>query len=182
MRSFVCLTLGMILSTGLLSCSGTADETERRISTIVTDETRRELFEARENAWRSFFQKDPSAVERILAPELIAIQQSAERWDTRAELIELAKLMSEREVQLTRLEFPHTEVQVFGDTAILYYTYFMEQRMGKSASLEAGRGTEIFVRSDNRWVDVGWHLDSGAFRRRNGAWLRVGKPLPEPSP
>jgi hypothetical protein len=41
---------------------------------------------------------------------------------------------------------------------------------------------EVFVRRDDRWVDVGWHLDSGAFERKGEQWVRVGKPFPVPSP
>jgi len=53
----------------------------------------------------------------------------------------------------------------------------MEQKLGAQTSLSAGRGTEVFVRRNGRWVDVGWHLDSGAFRQKDGTWMRVGEPL-----
>jgi hypothetical protein len=92
----------------------------------------------------------------------------------------MAQSMKERGVQLTRLEFPRTEIQLFGNTAILYYTYVMEQRLGDEATVDMGRGTEIFVHRDGKWVDVGWHLDQGAFQRKNGAWMRLGQPVPEP--
>jgi len=139
-----------------------------------------ELITARDLAWRSFFQPDSSVVERILAPELIAIQEGSDRWDDRSGLISMAKSMSQRGVQLVRLEFPRTEVRLYGDTAILYYTYVMEQRLGQQAVVEAGRGTEVFVRREDRWIDTGWHLDNGAFQRRDGAWVRLGEAVPDP--
>ena len=139
-----------------------------------------ELIRARDLAWRSFFQPDSSVVERILAPELIAIQEGSDRWDDRSGLISMAKSMSQRGVQLVRLEFPRTEIRLYGDTAILYYTYVMEQRLGQQAVVEAGRGTEVFVRREDRWIDTGWHLDNGAFQRRDGAWVRLGEAVPEP--
>ena len=145
-----------------------------------TEEIRKELLEARSTAWRAFFQKDLTVLEQILAPELIAIQEQVERWDNRASLLKMAQSMKERGVQLTRLEFPRTEIQLFGNTAILYYTYVMEQRLGDQAAVDTGRGTEIFVRRDGKWIDVGWHLDQGAFQRKNGAWVRLGQPAPEP--
>jgi uncharacterized protein DUF4440 len=144
-----------------------------------TEEIRKELLEARSTAWRAFFQKDLTVLEQILAPELIAIQEQVERWDNRASLLKMAQSMKERGVQLTRLEFPRTEIQLFGNTAILYYTYVMEQRLGDQAAVDTGRGTEIFVRRDGKWVDVGWHLDQGAFQRKNGAWVRLGQSVPE---
>jgi hypothetical protein len=53
-----------------------------------------ELITARDLAWRSFFQPDSSVVERILAPELIAIQEGSDRWDDRTGLVSMAKSMA----------------------------------------------------------------------------------------
>jgi hypothetical protein len=108
----------------------------------TTEEIRKELLEARSTAWRAFFQKDLSVLEQILAPELIAIQEQVERWDNRASLLKMAQSMKERGVQLTRLEFPRTEIQLFGNTAILYYTYVMEQRLGDSTRARFSARTE----------------------------------------
>lgn len=182
MNSSVHALLGLVLAAVPFHSSSAKEEPVHAASTIPSEQVRQELLAARETAWRSFFQKDSSVVERILAPELIAIQEGSERWETRASLTKMAKTMDENGIQLTRLEFPRTEIQLFGDTAILYYTYVMQQRLNEKVVVEAGRGTEIFVRRDGRWVDVGWHLDSGAFRRKDGAWVRLGMPVPEPSP
>jgi hypothetical protein len=149
----------------------------------VTDQVRKELLDARETAWRSFFEDDPAAaIEKILGPEVIAIQENGERWENRERLIAMAKAMKAQNVRLTRLEFPRTEIQVFGDTAILYYTYVFSTGNDRMSGTEAGRGTEVFVRRDGRWIDVGWHLDNGAFVRRNGAWVRLGAPVVEVKP
>jgi hypothetical protein len=109
----------------------------------------------------------------LLGPELIAIQQNQERWDNRDQLRKLAVGMQKQGVKIIQLEFPRTEIQVFGDVAILYYTYVFGTGDGQRSVTDSGRGTEIFVRRGGQWVDVGWHLDSGAFVRRNGAWQRV---------
>jgi Domain of unknown function (DUF4440) len=161
-----------LLIAGLLQSTIAQDDRHGAL-TVPPEHVRQELLTARELAWRSFFQKDISAVERILAPELVAIQESSDGWDDRSSLISMARSMSERGLQLVRLEFPRTEIRLYGDTAILYYTYVMEQRLGDKAVVDAGRGTEVFVRRDNRWVDAGWHLDNGAFQRRAGAWVRL---------
>jgi hypothetical protein len=141
-----------------------------------TDQVRKELLEAREAAWRSFFEDDPAAaIERILGPEVIAIQENGERWENRGRLVAMAKAMKAQSVRLTHLEFPRTEIQLFGDTAILYYTYVFTTGNEKMSGTEAGRGTEVFVRRNGRWIDVGWHLDNGAFVRRKGEWVRLGE-------
>jgi hypothetical protein len=179
------LLLGTVLLVGPLSSSNAVEEPRQEKSAVQTsvlaDEVRRELLDARETAWRSFFQKDLAVVERILGPELIAIQQNSDHWDNRTRLITLAKTMNEQGVQLLRLEFPRTEIQLFGDTAILYYTYVFETGLKGKSVVDGGRGTEVFVHRDGKWIDVGWHLDNGAFTHANGQWTRVGETLPAPS-
>jgi hypothetical protein len=179
------LLLGTVLLVGPLSSSNAVEESRQEKSAVQTsvlaDEVRRELLDARETAWRSFFQKDLAVVERILGPELIAIQQNSDHWDNRTRLITLAKTMNEQGVQLLRLEFPRTEIQLFGDTAILYYTYVFETGLKGKSVVDGGRGTEVFVHRDGKWIDVGWHLDNGAFTHANGQWTRVGETLPAPS-
>ena len=147
----------------------------------VSDQTVKELFEARDAAWRSFFQEDPAAaIERTISPNVIAIQENQEKWDNRAHLTAMAKAMQSQKIQLIQLEFPRTEVQVFGDTAILYYTYIFETGTeGGRSGVDAGRGTEVFVREKGRWLDTGWHLDNGAFQFKDGRWTKMGdQPAP----
>ena len=110
-----------------------------------------------------------------LAPGLIAIQENEESWASRDQLLKLAGDMQRRHVRLVKVEFPKTEIQLFGDVAIMYYTYVFETAMGNRSATDAGRGTEIFVRRSGRWIDAGWHLDNGAFVRRGDAWVRVGQ-------
>lgn len=179
MKSAVHVLLYIALTAAPLASVDAQEESAN--AAAPSAQVREELLAARDTAWRSFFQKDAAPAERILAPELIAIQASDERWDNRAGLVKLARSMGTRGVQLARLEFPRTQIQVFGDTAILYYTYIMEQRLGDRVAVEAGRGTEVFHRRDNRWIDVGWHLDSGPFRNQDGNWTRLGEPVPPPS-
>src|SRR5262245_23811937 len=185
MAKVTVLLLGMVLTVCPLASSDVGEQSRQEESGVqssaLTEEVRKELLDARETAWRSFFQKDLSVVEKILGPELIAIQENSERWDNRTGLVALAKSMSERGVQLLRLEFPRTEIQLFGDTAILYYTYIFETGLKGKSAVDAGRGTEIIVRRDGRWIDVGWHLDNGPFSHANGNWIRVGETLPAPS-
>jgi ketosteroid isomerase-like protein len=126
----------------------------------VSAHLRRTLLEAREAVWRAFYQKDPSVIEELLPPELIAIDEWEEKWRTRDDALADYKKVAEQKVKLTRLEFPRTEIQVFGDTAILYSQFVYETEANGNRSTSSGRGTEIFVRRHGKWVNVGWHLDS----------------------
>jgi len=159
------------------ACCVWAGEPQQNVST----QTRNELFEAREAAWRSFFQQDPAtAIEKTISPDVIAIQENEEKWDNRAHLIDVAKAMQSQKIKLIRLEFPRTEVQVFNNTAILYYAYIFETGIeGGVSGVDAGRGTEVFVRKEGHWLDVGWHLDNGAFQFKDGRWVKMSdQPTP----
>lgn len=51
---------------------------------------------------------------------------------------------------------------MYGYTAIIYTTYVLETESAsgeKQAS--SGRATEVFVLRDGKWVNPGWHMDSG---------------------
>jgi hypothetical protein len=175
--------IATIATLGIASSIGATAEPASTSASVVTDQVRKELLEARETAWRSFFEEDPAAaIDKILGPEVIAIQENGERWENRASLIAMAKAMKAQNVRLTHLEFPQTQIQLFGDTAVLYYTYVFTTANDKMSGTDAGRGTEVFVRRRGRWIDVGWHLDNGAFVRRNGAWVRLGAPVGEMKP
>jgi hypothetical protein len=60
-----------------------------------------------------------------------------------------------------KLEFPKTELQIYGNTIILYTTYLYEIEANGKHETKSGRGTEMFVRRGDDLVNVGWHLDSG---------------------
>lgn len=173
-------TLATIIALIALAMTSPATSDEPHATGInasgVTAEIEAELIAARETAWRAFFDADPTRLEQLLAPELIAIQQSQDRWEDRGELIKMAGQIRQNGVRIARLEFPQTRIQLFGDVAILYYSYIFETALKDWSVTDEGRGTEIFVRRNGRWVDAGWHLDSGPFKRRNGEWVRVEQP------
>jgi hypothetical protein len=59
---------------------------------------------------------------------------------------------------LTRLTFPTTEIQAYGNTAILYTSYAMSLQSGGATRSERGMATKIFVRKDGQWLNTGWQL------------------------
>ncbi len=168
------------LGFAVLSQAGFADEAlpATPASSTVSEQVRAELVAARDAVWRGFFSEDPARLNQRLAPGLIAIQESEEAWGNREQLVKLAGDMQRRHVRLVRIEFPKTEIQLFGDVAVMYYTYVFETAQGDQSATDAGRGTEIFVRRSGQWIDAGWHLDNGAFARRGNTWTRVGNPVP----
>jgi hypothetical protein len=63
--------------------------------------------------------------------------------------------------KLLKLEFPKTEIQVYGYTAVVYSNYSYELETGGQRLTQAGRVTEVFVLRKGQWVNPGWHMDSG---------------------
>ena len=64
--------------------------------------------------------------------------------------------------KLTRLDFPVTKVQAYGNTAILYTSYVMELQTGGQTQTERGMATEVFVNRDGKWLNTGWQLAPAA--------------------
>ncbi len=97
-----------------------------------------------------------------LSDDFIGINDGERAWLGRREALDASAGLRGSNVKLIRLEFPKTEVQVYGDTAIFYTTYLYETERDGTRRSRAGRGTEVFVRRDGSWVHTGWHLDSGS--------------------
>ncbi|HKQ72267.1 MAG TPA: nuclear transport factor 2 family protein [Blastocatellia bacterium] len=127
----------------------------------VTSEIRQQVLSAREAVWKAWFANDRKTLDRLIPEEAIAINTGSEEWSNRAAILASAKSFADRGGKLARLEFPKTEMQIYGGAIIVYTTYLYEIEANGKRSTENGRGTEIFVRRGNELVNVGWHLDSG---------------------
>lgn len=135
----------------------------QRLPWPVQGPLREEILAAREKVWRAWFANDRSALEWMIPQETIAIGAGIEAWRGRPEILAGAAGFVEQGGRLLELEFPKTEIQLYGDIAILYtlYAFTYQDSEGEPTRL-SGRGTEIFVRRDEGWVNPGWHLDSGS--------------------
>lgn len=122
---------------------------------------RKALMAAREATWRAIFSNDRAMLEKVIPEETIAINPTSDKWADRTAVLTDAAQFAQGGGKLLRLEFPKTEMQVYGDVAILYTTYLYELEMQGKKLTQSGRGTEIFVRRNGTWVNSGWHLDSG---------------------
>jgi hypothetical protein len=124
------------------------------------EENKKNLLDAREAVWRAYFANDRAKLEELLPEELIAIDDG-EKWSTRQDVFADAKGFVESGGKLVRLEFPDTQIQVYGYTAIIYTKYLYEISAGGKQFTRTGRATEMFVRRQDKWLNTGWHLDSG---------------------
>jgi len=127
----------------------------------LTPQIRQRILAAREAVWKAWFSNDRAALERLIPEETIAIDNGQEGWSDRAAVLAGAKRFAESGGKLVRLEFPKTEIQVYGNTVIIYTTYLYETEVNGQRSTTSGRATEMFVRRGDDLVNVGWHMDSG---------------------
>jgi Domain of unknown function (DUF4440) len=120
------------------------------------------LLTAREAVWRAYFNNERPRLEQLVPAETIAINAGEEAWQNQGQVLAGAEQFSKSGARLTRLEFPKTEVQMYGPVAVLYSMYLFEIASNGRHETHSGRATEIFVNREGKWVNVGWHLDSGS--------------------
>ena len=119
------------------------------------------ILKAREAVWRAWFAGDIPTLKRLVPAETIVISGGEEAWKHQAEVLQSSETFHTGGGKLLTLEFPHTEVQRFGDVAVTWSTYRLEMDVKGKRSVDAGRATEIFVLRNGEWVNPGWHTDSG---------------------
>jgi ketosteroid isomerase-like protein len=126
----------------------------------VPPQVRQQILEAREAVWRAFFTNDQAQLDKLVPADTIVLEGAPEKpFVKKAEIMESAKQLAQSGSKLVRLEFPQTEMQIYGNTAIIYTTYLYELENAKGERhTSRGRATEIFVRRQGAWVNPGWHL------------------------
>ena len=123
--------------------------------------TRQELLALRESAWRTWFANDREGFERIVPAELVALNWGGGPWEDRETTMASMAEFARSGMTLTALEFPRNVFQRYGDVVILYTAFRIVLTDSAGQPQEtAGRGTEVFVRREGRWVHTGWHLDT----------------------
>lgn len=125
----------------------------------LTPGMRELILTAREAVWQAWFSNDQAVLERLIPEETIAIDKD-QGWSDRAAVLAGAKRFAEGGGKLLRLEFPKSEIQVYGNTIIIYTTYLYEIEVNGQRSTASGRATEMFVKRGDDLVNVGWHMDS----------------------
>jgi hypothetical protein len=127
----------------------------------IGPEVRQKILTAREAVWKAWFANDRAALEKLVPEEVIAINDGEENWSDRAAVFVGAKRFAESGGKLVKLEFPKTEIQVYGNAVLVYTTYVFEMDINGKRTTSKGRATEMFIRRGEDLVNVGWHMDSG---------------------
>jgi ketosteroid isomerase-like protein len=130
------------------------------IVVVAKADERADLLKVREQVWRAWFANDRKSLGELVPPETIVISAGEQKWKNQAEVFESAADFQAGGGKLVRLEFPRTEVQRFGDVAIIWSEYVVETEMNGKRSSSSGRVTEVFVKRHGKWTNPGWHTDS----------------------
>ncbi len=127
----------------------------------LPDRMKKGLLDAREAVWRAYFANDRAALEKLIPEETIAIEAGDNTWSNRQTIFEGASQFAKNGGKLVKLEFPRTEIQVYGNTAVVYSNYSYELETGGQRINQSGRVSEVFVFRKDQWVNPSWHMDSG---------------------
>jgi hypothetical protein len=118
--------------------------------------TRAELYAAREAVWRAWFANDSTALARLL-PEAVAAG-SGRSWQDRRSILEESRQFAAAGGRLVSLSFGETEIDLWGDVAVMRASYRLETENEGQRRSSGGQAVEVFVRRDGAWVNPLWHL------------------------
>jgi ketosteroid isomerase-like protein len=140
-----------------------AESTEEQLAASRTlgEQMKKRLLDTREAVWRAYFAGDRATLEKLIPEETIAIEPDNNTWGNRQIVLNGAEQFAKSGGKLLKLEFPKTEIQVFGFTAVVYSNYSYELEAGGQHINQSGRVTEVFVLRKGQWVNPGWHMDTG---------------------
>ena len=121
------------------------------------EEMKKRLLDAREAVWRAYFAGDRATLEKLIPDETVTIESGDNNvWSNRKMVLDGSAEFAKGGGKLIKLEFPKTEIQVYGYTAIVYSNYAYELASGGQRIKNAGRVTEIFVLRNGQWFHPGW--------------------------
>jgi len=127
----------------------------------IGDQMKKRLLDAREAVWRAWFGGDRATLEKLIPQETIAIESGNNNWSNRQIILDGSEQFAKSGGKLVKLEFPKTEIQMYGAAAVVYSNYSYELEQGGQRINQSGRVTEVFVLRNGQWVNPGWHMDSG---------------------
>ncbi len=118
------------------------------------------LLKTRRAVWIAWLNNDVKTLQQLVPPDTIVISTGEPKWKGQKDELQESADFHAKGGRLIRLEFPHTEVQMFGDVAVTYSQYVLEIEVDGKRTTQSGRVTEVFVRRNGHWTNPGWHTDS----------------------
>ena len=129
-----------------------------------------EVLRVREAVWRAWFAGDANTLKELVPAETIVMSGGEEQWKHQADVFRASAEFHARGGKLIRLEFPRTEVQHFGNVAVVWSAYALEIEVDGKRSPDSGRVTEIFVIAGRPLAESRLAHRRGQMRA-NGSWI-----------
>jgi ketosteroid isomerase-like protein len=113
----------------------------------------------RKAVWVDWFSGDTAALHRVLAPELVAVSAGAPHWQSLSQSIASSADFRAKGGRFVSVAFDSAMTHRFGDVVVMFSHYTVVTENADKRSTQKGRATEVFVRTNGRWVHTSWHLD-----------------------
>ena len=107
--------LALLVAWSIMSHYGSA-----YAQTAPTPAVRQELLKVRQRIWESYFRNDQTQLQQSIGGDFLTINPNEEHWQNRDEFLAGAEAFARHNGKLVRLTFPRTEIQDFGNVAVLY--------------------------------------------------------------
>jgi SnoaL-like domain len=133
-----------------------------RIAKTLSGTELADLEVVRKAVWVDWFSGDTASLRKVLGPELVAITTGAPHWESLDESLASSAGFKANGGKLVSVSFDSTLTHRFGATVVMFSHYAVVMETGGKRQTLKGRATEVFVRSNGRWLHTSWHLDEVA--------------------
>ncbi len=133
-----------------------------RIAKTLSGAELADLKAVREAVWVDWFSGDTASLRRVLGSELVAIAAGVPHWHSLEQSLAASADFKAKGGKLMSVSFDSTQTHRFGGTVVMFSHYAVVTGSGGKPQTQKGRATEVFVRSNGRWLHTSWHLDEEA--------------------
>jgi hypothetical protein len=139
--------------------SALAAQAAPRVTATLSAAELTTLETVRKAVWVDWFSGDTAALHRALGPELVAISAGAPHWQSLGQSIAASADFKAKGGKLVSVSFDSSMTHRFGEAVVMFSHYTVVTENADRRSTQKGRATEVFVRTNGRWVHTSWHLD-----------------------
>jgi hypothetical protein len=130
-----------------------------RVARTLSSTELADLEVIRAAVWVDWFTGDTASLHRVLGPELVAISAGTPHWQSLDETLASSAGFKANGGKLVSVSFDSTLTHRFGETVVMFSHYTVVLESGGQRQTQKGKATEVFVRSNGRWLHTSWHLD-----------------------